>query len=83
MIAHKEGNSYILDYYEDHDGTGSFALQSQNPISSFNTSDVRSLSVKDIIPVKSNSSGYCIYAVSYTHLICIDGDIGEILKKLK
>ena len=64
MIAHKERNSYILDYYEDHDGTGSFALQSQNPISSFNTSDVRSLSVKDIIPVKSNSSGYCIYVLT-------------------
>ena len=63
-IVRKENDGYIIDYYEDDDGSGAFALKSQKPLGTVETSDVEVLSVKEIIPLRSNSSGYYVYVLT-------------------
>lgn len=64
QIVRRENDGYIIDYYEDDDGSGAFALESQKPLETVETSDMEELSVKEIIPLRSNSSGYCVYILT-------------------
>ncbi len=63
-IVRKKNDGYILEYYENDDGNGAFVLESQKPLEIVETSDVKELSVKEIIPLHSNSSGYCVYILT-------------------
>ena len=63
-IVRKENDRYIIDYYENDSGNGTFVLESQKPLETVETSDIEELSVKEIIPLRSNNSGYYVYILT-------------------
>ena len=63
-IIRKENGSYIIDYYESDDESGVFVLESHKPLENIQTPDVKTLSVKEIIPLRSHSNGYYVYILT-------------------
>ncbi len=74
-IVRQENDGYVIDYYESSDtGTsGEFALFSQNPMGTVETSDLKALSVREIVPLRSNTNGQTIYIITDSgDVYCID-----------
>lgn len=63
-IAHYDGKSYIIDDYEDMDGSGEIEFYGQDPVGGYETADYNPLNAAKVIPLKSNMYGYCVYVIT-------------------
>ena len=63
-IAHYDGKNYIIDDYEDMDGSGEIEFYGQDPVEGYETADYNPLNAAKVIPLKSNMYGYCVYVIT-------------------
>lgn len=76
-LVRREDDGYHIEYYENEDGDGAFTLKSQKPLKAVETPDVQALSVKEIIPLRSNSDGYCVYILTDSNNVYEIGGINS------
>ena len=63
-VLRLENGVYVDDYYQRDDETQQFVLNSQNAVNAFYNSNGEELTVKEIIPLRSNMDGYCVYVLT-------------------
>lgn len=71
-----ENGGYHIEYY-DKDGNGAFVLNRQKPLKAVETPDVQALPVKEIIPLRSNSDGYCVYILTDSNDVYEIGNVNS------
>lgn len=71
-----ENGGYHIEYY-DKDGNGAFVLNRQKPLKTVETPDVQALPVKEIIPLRSNSDGYCVYILTDSNDVYEIGNVNS------
>ena len=76
-LVRREDDGYHIAYYEKEDENGTFTLKSQKPLKAVETPDVEALSVKEIIPLRSNSDGYCVYVLTDSNDVYEIGNVNS------
>lgn len=73
-IVRQDDTGYVIEYYENNGEGSEFSLESQKPLKSVETPDVEGLTVKQIVPLKSNNNSYSVYVLTDNNdIYALDG----------